>query len=135
MAPWVCRSALQRSVGKIFYNAGFEDFQPSALESVTDLAAGYFTKLVGAFKTFREQPKQDAQTSRFTFEEQVLHSLHEHGLDLEALDTYVKDDVDRLSTKLGVVHDRMKSHLADLLVSTTAPHLIKPILTSFSAPP
>jgi transcriptional activator SPT7 len=118
MAPWVCRSALQRSVGKIFYHAGFEDFQPSALDAVTNLASEYFAKLVESFKTFREQPRQDAQESRFNFEEQVLHTMHEHGLDLEALDTYVKDDVDRLATKLGVVHERMKSHLADLLVCT-----------------
>lgn len=116
MTPWVCRAAMQRSVGKIFYHAGFEDFQPSALDAVTDLASEYFTKLVHAFKSFKEQPMPDPESERFPFEEQVLHSLHEHGLDLEGLETYVKDDVDRLATKLGVVHDRMKSHLADLLV-------------------
>ena len=132
MAPWVCRSALQRSVGKIFYHAGFEDFQPSALEAVTDLASEYFTKLVGAFKTYREQPKQDAEGSRFTFEEQILHSLHEHGLDLEALETHVKDDVDRLSTKLGVVHERMKAHLADLLVCFAYNIVMISILTRHS---
>lgn len=115
MAPWVNRAALQRSVGKVFYHAGFEDFQPSALEAVTDVANEYFTKLVEGFKAFREHPKVDVQTSRFTFEEQVLHSLFEYGLDVEALETYVKDDVERLGTKLGVVHDRMRSHLADLL--------------------
>lgn len=132
MAPWVCRAALQRSVGKIFYQAGFEDFQPSALESVTDLASQYFTKLVGAFKAFRDQPKPDEQQSRHTFEEQVLHSLHEHGLDLEALETYVKDDVDRLGTKLGVVHERMKSHLADLLVCVSIKVLLILLLTADS---
>lgn len=119
MAPWVCRAAMKRSVGKIFYHAGFEDFQPSALETVTDIASGFFTKLVEAFKGFREQPRQDVEAPRFSFEEQVLHSLHEEGMDLEDLESYVKDDVERLGTKLGVVHDRMKSHLADLLVSIT----------------
>lgn len=117
MAPWVNRAALQRSVGKIFYHAGFEDFQPSALDMVTDVASQYFTKLTEGFRAFREQSKSEAQTARFTFEEQVLHSLHEGGLDIEALETYVKDDVERLGTKLGVVHDRMRSHLSDLLVS------------------
>jgi len=136
MAPWVNRAALQRSVGKIFYHAGFEDFQPSALDMVTDVASEYFTKLTEGFRSFREQPKKDAQTSRFTFEEKVLHSLHEGGLDIEALETYVKDDVERLSTKLGVVHDRMRSHLSDLLVSliddilclTTTDHEQRPAL-------
>jgi transcriptional activator SPT7 len=119
MAPWVCRAALKRSVGKIFYHAGFEDFQPSALESVTDVAGEYFRKLAENFSCFREQPKIDVETPRYNYEEQVLHSLHENGVDLEGLETYVKDDVERLTTKLGVVHERMKAHLADLLVSTS----------------
>lgn len=118
MAPWVSRAALKRSVGKIFYHAGFEDFQPSALETVTDVAGEYFRKLAENFSCFREQPKVDSETPRYSYEEQALHSLHENGVDLEGLETYVKDDVERLSTKLGVVHERMKAHLADLLVST-----------------
>ncbi|KAK4549208.1 hypothetical protein LTR36_007666 [Oleoguttula mirabilis] len=122
MAPWVNRAALQRSVGKIFYHAGFEDFQPSALDMVTDVASEYFTKLTEGFRAFREQPKKDAQTARFIFEEQVLHSLHENGVDLEGLETYVKDDVERLGTKLGVVHDRMRSHLSDLLRPALGDH-------------
>ncbi|GAB7363346.1 hypothetical protein MBLNU230_g3627t1 [Neophaeotheca triangularis] len=115
MAPWVCRQAFQRTIGKVFYHAGFEDFQPSALDAVTDLAGEYFGKLTHTLKTYMEQPKLDAETPRFSREEQVLHTLHESGLDLEALETYVKDDVERFGTKLGVVHDRMKSHLTDLL--------------------
>lgn len=117
MAPWVCRAALKRSVGKVFYHAGFEDFQPSAIETVTDVAGEYFRKLAENFSCFREQPKADGETPRYNYEEQVLHSLHENGVDLEGLETYVKDDVERLTTKLGVVHERMKAHLADLLVS------------------
>ncbi len=117
MAPTVCRAALKRSIGKVFYHAGFEDFQPSAMETVTDLASDYFAKLADCFKKYREPEKDDNDRPRFTFEEQVLHTLHEHGLDLDSLEMYVKDDVDRQSTKLGVVHDRMKSHLAELLVS------------------
>jgi len=117
MAPWVCRHAFKRTVGKIFYHAGFEDFQPSALDAVTDVASEFFQKLTSNLKSYQEMPKVEVETSRFTFEEQVLHSLHENGMDLEALETYVKDDVERLGTKLGVVHERMKAHLADLLVS------------------
>lgn len=132
MAPWVCRSALQRSVGKIFYHAGFEDFQPSALEAATDVASEYFAKLVDAFKCFREQPKEEAERSPFSFEEQVLHSMHEHGLDLDELETYVTSDVDRLGTKLGVVHERMKMHLADLLVSACTRMAMIQMLTLLS---
>jgi transcriptional activator SPT7 len=58
---------------------------------------------------------QNTWKPRFTQEEAVLHSLHENGVDLESLEGYVKEDVERLSTKLSGMHDRMKSHLADLL--------------------
>ena len=105
-----------------------EDFQPSALETVTDIAGEYFRKLAGNFNCFREQPKTDAETPRFSYEEQVLHSLHENGVDLEGLETYVKDDVERLTAKLGVVHERMKAHLADLLVSTPENLEFRPLL-------
>lgn len=117
MAPWVNRAAFQRAVGKIFYHAGFEDFQPSALDAVTDVAAEFMTRVIQTFKLFQEQPKKTESALRYTFEEQVLHALDDNGIDIETLETYVRDDVERLSTKLGVMHERMKSHLADLFVS------------------
>jgi transcriptional activator SPT7 len=128
MAPYVCRAALQRSVGKIFYHAGFEEFQPSALDAVTDIAAKFFQNLVQTFGNYHETPKMKADTPvvlesgrvtnwvpRFTQEEAVLHSLHVNGVDLESLETYVKDDVERLSSKLVSMHDRMRSYYAELL--------------------
>lgn len=116
IAPATCRAAFKRSIGKIFYHAGFEDFQPSALESITDVATEYFKRLVGTFKTYRESSKGEDCSTRFTFEEQVLHALDENGTDLESLETYVTDDVDRLGTKLGVMHERMTAHLKELIV-------------------
>ncbi|KAI5199227.1 hypothetical protein E4T39_06350 [Aureobasidium subglaciale] len=115
MSPWVCRAAFQRSVGKIFYHAGFEDFQPSALDAVTDIASDFFGKLIRTFTLYNEAPKDDLDAHSYSSEEQVLHCLHKNGLDLESLETYVNEDVERLGTKLGVVHERMKAHLADLL--------------------
>lgn len=128
MAPFVCRAALQRSVGKIFYHAGFEEFQPSALDAVTDIAAKFFQNLVASLGIYRETPKMKADvpvvlpsgqlttwTPRFTQEEAVLHALHVNGVDLETLETYVKDDVERLSSKLTSMHDRMRSYYAELL--------------------
>ncbi|THY56902.1 hypothetical protein D6C99_02716 [Aureobasidium pullulans] len=115
MSPWVCRAAFQRAVGKIFYHAGFEDFQPSALDAVTDIASDFFGKLIRTFTLYNEAPKDELDAHSFSAEEQVLHCLHKNGLDLESLETYVKDDVERLGSKLGVVHERMKAHLADLL--------------------
>jgi len=125
MAPWLCRAALKRSVGKIFYHAGFEDYQPSALDAISDVASDFFSKLVNCFMEYRSLPREEGSGVRFTFEEEVLHAMHQHGIELDALETYVKDDIDRLGTKLGVVHERMKSHLAELLVSiVTAPILV-----------
>lgn len=125
LAPGVCKSALQRSVAKIFYHAGFEELQPSALDVVADIAGDYFEKLIRTFNVYQEAEKKNATgvyaergakfQPRFTQEEVILHTLNESGLSLETLEGYAKDDVDRLGTKLGTMHERMKSHLADLL--------------------
>jgi len=128
MAPYVCRAALQRSVGKIFYHAGFEEFQPSALDAITDIAGDFFQKLVASFGLYREMPKMrsdvpvktaEGKTTnwvpRFSQEEAILHTLQVNGVDLETLETYVKDDIERLGTKLAGMHDRMRSYLKELL--------------------
>lgn len=125
MAPEVCRSAMQRSVAKIFYHAGFEELQPSALDTITDIAGDYFQKLVRTFNSYREAEKKPATgvwasrgarfQPRFTPEEVILHTLTENGHDVDSLESYARDDVERLGSKLGVIHERMKAHLADLL--------------------
>ncbi|KAI9654868.1 MAG: Transcriptional activator spt7 [Alyxoria varia] len=134
ITPGVCRAGLQRSVGKIFYHAGFEEFQPSALEAVTDIAATYLQNIAKTYNIYREAPKvceevDEATTSvpsggkkrkkvlkpRFTPEETVLHALHENGTDLESLRTYVEEDIPRLSSKLAAHHKNVKEHLTELL--------------------
>lgn len=127
MSPWVTRAVLQRSVGKICYHAGFEELQPSALDAITDIAGDFFAKIVRSFNVYREAPKiprgagadgaiqSSKWQERFTNEEIMLHCLNENGLDVDALESYAKDDIDRLGSKLVVMHERMKAHLADLL--------------------
>ncbi|KAI1169872.1 bromodomain-containing protein [Nemania sp. FL0916] len=125
MAPEVCRAALQRSVAKLFYHAGFEEYQPSALDTITDIAADYFGKVISTFKSYTECEKRDVVSivepgtsvvqSRYSNEQAVLHTLAESGFSIEALESYAKDEVDRLGNKLGGIHERMKSHLSDLL--------------------
>ncbi|KAG9248253.1 hypothetical protein BJ878DRAFT_413216 [Calycina marina] len=123
MAPWVCKAALSRTVGKLCYHAGFEELQPSALDVLTDLAGDFFGKLARSFNIYREAPKVPAiggsegvqWQERFTNEEVVLHALNETGNDVAALESYVKDDIERVGGKLGLMHDRMKAHLAELL--------------------
>ncbi|KAG5985163.1 hypothetical protein E4U55_000799 [Claviceps digitariae] len=122
MAPGTCQNALKRSVAKILYHTGFEELQPSAIDTLTGIAADYFQKLVRTFNTYREAEKTCVQTAqgpvirpRFTPEEVVLHTLDETGHDVASLEQYVKDDVDRLTSRLGILHERMKLHLTDLL--------------------
>ncbi|KAJ6780762.1 hypothetical protein PWT90_04522 [Aphanocladium album] len=122
MAADACQDALKRSVGKILYNCGFEEFQPSAVDALTSIAADYFQKLIRTFNVYREAEKKSASTNegtvvrpRFTAEEVILHTLDENGHDIASLELYAKDDVDRLSTRLSTLHERMKMHLTDLL--------------------
>merc|ERR1712093_680361 len=54
MATWVCKAAMQRSIAKLCYHAGFEELQPSALDVITDIAGDFFTKLAQSFIVYRE---------------------------------------------------------------------------------
>jgi transcriptional activator SPT7 len=122
MAPDACRAAFQRTVGKVFYHAGFEDFHPSALETCTDVMADYFQRLVKTFAGYCFSPKAPATSAvqhgeRYTVEEALLHTLQENSIDLESLEFYVTEDIERFGHKLTVMQDRMKAHLADQLVS------------------
>jgi transcriptional activator SPT7 len=121
----ICKSAMSRSVAKIFYNAGFEELQPSALDAATEIAGDYFMKVVKTFNTYTEAEKKTAEPAmiergqrfqaRFSPEEVLLHTLGESGHDVGSLESYVTDDVDRLFSKLGTIHERMKAYLTDLL--------------------
>ncbi|KAH1573246.1 hypothetical protein KXX17_009169 [Aspergillus fumigatus] len=124
VAPWVCKAALQRSVAKIFYHTGFEEYQPSALDVVTDIASDFFLKIGETMKSYIEAPKvppteTSSSTSQwkraYTEPEIVLHTLSSVGTDVESLESYIKDDVERLGTKLATVHERMRSLLSELL--------------------
>ncbi|OTB00310.1 hypothetical protein M426DRAFT_66130 [Hypoxylon sp. CI-4A] len=125
MAPEVCKAALQRSVAKIFYHAGFEEFQPSAMDAITDIAADYFGKLIHTFKTYTEVEMKDPSPEyvahgfkaqpRYNNEEALLHTLSENGYSVDSLENYAKDEVERLGHKLNGIHERMKAHLGDLL--------------------
>ncbi|KAK5273324.1 Transcriptional activator spt7 [Exophiala xenobiotica] len=130
MAPWVCKAAFQRSIGEIFFHAGFEEFQPSALDAMTDLAADFFQRICSTLVNYREDYRipvtasvsvGEAETAETAFrcpntlEEAILHTLHSSGLSLNDLDIYAREDIDRTATRLTTMHDRMKAHLTDLL--------------------
>ncbi|KAL4810533.1 hypothetical protein BDV18DRAFT_131217 [Aspergillus unguis] len=126
IAPWVCKAALQRSVAKVFYHTGFEEYQPSALDAATDMASDFFQKIGETLKSYMETPKVPISDSveasdasqwkrAYTEPEMMLHTLSSVGIDIEGLESYIKDDVERLGTKLVTAHDRLRSLLSELL--------------------
>ena len=126
MAPLVVRAALQRSTAKLLVHAGFEEYQPAALDAITEMAGDYFKKLARTLNEYSQAPQVAIPApnspggrvtfkARFTTEEIILHTLQENGADLDALDSYVTEEVDRAGSKLAVTHERMKAHLAESL--------------------
>jgi len=124
IAPGTCRAALQRSVAKLFYHAGFEEYQPSSIEVATDIASDFFQKIGETVKSYMEAPKVPTVENAtrlaewkpaFTEPEVVLHTLGAVGIDIEELESYIKDDIGRLGSKLATAHDRLKSLLTELL--------------------
>lgn len=123
MAHATCQDALKRSVGKILYLSGFEELQPSAVDTLTGIASDYYQKLIRTFNIYNESEKRTVATQgggsgivpRFSPEEVILHTLDESGHDIASLEAYVREDTDRLTSRLGALHERMKSHLTDLL--------------------
>lgn len=124
----ICRDILQHNIGKIFYHAGFEDFHPSALRTATELISEYFTKLFSTLRFYRESdkvrsrvPQGAAATNkvslqpRFTDEEIVLHTLQEYGQDLESLEAYVTDDLDRHTSRLDAHGTKARDYYTELL--------------------
>lgn len=128
VSPWISKAVLQRSVAKILYHTGFEEYQPSALDAVTDIASEFFFKISRTLKEYMESPKvpvPDASEvpnlsatnfkSPYTQQEVILHTLSAMGSDIESLESYVKEDIERVGTKLGVIHERLRAHFTELL--------------------
>ena len=127
MAPYICRAAMQRAVGKIFFNTGFEEYQPSAIDAMTDLATDFMARIGRTLNDYMDRPKcivaEDAKNratgsikkSKHSLEEALLLSLNATGIDLENLEAYAREDADRFGARLTTMHERMKAHLSDLL--------------------
>ena len=126
MASYTCRAAMQRAVGKVFFNTGFEEYQPSAIDAMTDLATDFMVRLGKTLIEYMERPKvkkgEESKNrtgsklkAKHTLEEALLLSLNANGIDPESLEVYGKDDAEKFSVKLATMHERMKGHLSDLL--------------------
>ena len=97
------------------------------LDAVTDVASDFFHKIGETLKSYMETPKVPTTDSQevassasqwkraYTEPEVVLHTLSSVGTDVESLELYIKDDIERLGTKLTGAHDRLRSMLTELL--------------------
>ena len=139
--PTLCRAALQRTIAKIFYHAGFEQYQPSALDAATDIIIDYLQRIITTLVDYHEDvwvnpaipdsftdttPVKNANAAdstirdingwrpRFTTEEATILTLHRHGHDPESLKSYIEDDIPRLGQKLVAHHEAAKQYLNDL---------------------
>ena len=150
MPPAVGRAALQRSIAKLFYHAGFEDYQPSALDTITDVTADYMHRLTSTLLTYHNHAKVNPAVAeslidptavnqnpadspvpvinqwqpRFTSEEAILHMLQRNGQDLDALTSYVEEDVPRAGQKLAAQHEAARQYYQELLRPVLDPALV-----------
>lgn len=106
---------MQRTIVQLLTHAGFEAAQGGPLNVMTDLMAEYFTNIGKTVKTYC-----DAHSKDMTAEEILLHSLHENGVrQLEDLETYVMDDVEKYGHRLKDVSRRLESTYQELVAGST----------------
>jgi len=138
MTGEIAEYVMEQTVAKILYHSGFEgtliiislltiDFQPFAFDVVTNIAIEYMQDLGRTLTTYLNNTDQ---RKKFTEEvvilsstthlqqEIILHMLDLNGVhNLEQLEMYIKDDIERYGTKLEDCHRRLKRFLTELLVS------------------
>jgi len=138
MTGEVAEYVMEQTVAKILYHSGFEgtliiislltiDFQPFAFDVVTNIAIEYMQDLG---RTLTMYQNNTDQRKKFTEEVGILsltthlqqgiilHMLDLNGVhNLEQLEMYIKDDIERYGTKLEDCHRRLKRFLTELLVT------------------
>ncbi|EPB89608.1 hypothetical protein HMPREF1544_03540 [Mucor circinelloides 1006PhL] len=106
---------MQRTVIQLLTHAGFEAAQSGPLNVITDLMAEYFTNLGKTVKTYCDTHGNDMMA-----EEILLHSLHENGVSqLEDLENYVTDDVEKYGHRLKDVSRRLEGTYQELVAGST----------------
>ncbi|KAK9473979.1 uncharacterized protein V1510DRAFT_413256 [Dipodascopsis tothii] len=109
----VNEACMQRCMAKVLMHAGYEDCQMLALEGIATIAGEYMQRLGRTMMLYYESQKG---VHRYSNEDLVMQALYENGVcDLSSLQGYIRDDVDRFSSKLKDAHERMNGALADYL--------------------
>lgn len=95
---------------------------------MTELTSDFFTNIFSTMRFYRETdkvhsrvPQGTAATNRtslqprFTDEEIVLHTMQQFGQDLEGLEAYITDDLDRHTTRLEAHGAKARDYYSELL--------------------
>lgn len=135
----LARYVMEQTIAKVLFHTGFEgtlslfskltaDFQPSALDIITGVAIEYLQELGRTLRLYmnsndgRKKYSEEVRSTsrRHSFQELIMHALDLNGVqDLERLDVYIKDDIERYGTKLEDCHRRLKRFLTELLVRSS----------------
>ncbi|OLL23440.1 Transcriptional activator spt7, partial [Neolecta irregularis DAH-3] len=89
------------------------DFEPLALDAFAEITAEFFHKIASTIRLFSDNHKTG---TRYSMEQVLLLSLNRNGIpDLDVLESYVKDDIERYGCKLQDINKKMVMFLAALL--------------------
>ncbi|CCJ31354.1 unnamed protein product [Pneumocystis jirovecii] len=104
---------LEKFVSTLLYHVGFEEYQSSALDTLVDIAGSFLLKLGKTLKLYLESK------SSKTAEENLLHALYENGIsNISLFETYIKDEIDRYSSKLNDIHKQLRTCLTETIKSS-----------------
>ncbi|EMR08800.1 hypothetical protein PNEG_02969 [Pneumocystis murina B123] len=101
---------LGKFVSTLLYHVGFEEYQSRALDVLVDIASSFLLKLGKTLKLYLEN------MSDKSIEENLLHALYENGIsDISLFESYIKDGIDRYSTKLNDIQRRLQAYLNETI--------------------
>lgn len=104
--------AMKRAVSKMAMHSGFEVTELMAIDTLTEIAGEYISKFGKLLMLSTESP----EFSEMTSEETLTWALQEQGIEsLSSLDVYIREDVQRNTTRLRDLQKSLTVFLADLL--------------------
>lgn len=105
-------AVLRRNVAKIAMQTGFETTEPSAINTLTQVAERYMQNLIKLMKMHSESFSRNKMSAR----EILLLSLLENGVDKpDDLYTYVQERIIKQQDKLKSLRGKLTNFLKDLL--------------------
>ncbi|CAN3375863.1 hypothetical protein DIURU_003963 [Diutina rugosa] len=105
-------AVLRRNVAKIAMQTGFETTEPSAINTLTQVAERYMQNLIKSMKMHSESFSRNKMSAR----EILLSSLLENGVDKpDDLYTYVQERIIKQQDKLKSLRGKLTNFLKDLL--------------------